>query len=115
MDVKEFIKKYKPKHLFSYNIKEKICTEICSSFWLNSVYPCQDGMYCPFKQFFDMFESIEELDDEKINPENCKWFQTHEGVLGCFLHPLSDGTPSHCTNSKKYPCKRLVEDNNKKK
>ena len=52
--------------------------------------------------------------EEKINPGNCKWFQVYNGVLGCFLHPLSDGTPSHCTNSIKYPCERLKEEEGEK-
>ena len=44
------------------------------------------------------------------DPEDCKWYLTHKGVLGCFLHPLSDNTPSPCMNSEKYPCSRLKED-----
>jgi len=47
------------------------------------------------------------MKSEKITSNGCKWYQEHNGVLGCFLHPLSDNTPSHCTNSEKHPCKRL--------
>jgi len=46
---------------------------------------------------------------ERINPEDCKWYGIRKGVLGCFLHPLSDNTPSHCTNSELYPCETLKE------
>jgi hypothetical protein len=47
---------------------------------------------------------------EVIDPEDCKWYLNRKGVLGCFLHPLSNNTPSHCTNSEAYPCERLKED-----
>jgi len=61
MNIEEFVKKYKPKNNNFNFTHEKICTEICKNFWINSRFPCQDGEYCPFKRFFDMCENISEL------------------------------------------------------
>ena len=70
MDVHEFVEKYKPRLNFFDFTKEKICIEVCNGFWINSKFPCQDGEYCPFKQFFHMIESIEVYEEVKKNKES---------------------------------------------
>jgi hypothetical protein len=50
-----------------------------------------------------MFET--DIMNEVKDPKGCKWF--YNG--GCNLHPLSDNTPSTCSNCELYPCKDCVK------